>query len=340
MQPQRDLYIDFLRFIGISLIILAHVEAPSGITQFRSFDVPLMVFVSGLSFSTKGGGFWKYVWKRVKRLCIPVYLFLTILFTAVIGAGIVGLKNPWGWDQIAGTYLLLNEPSIDYVWIIRVFLMMSIIAPPLYPLVAKMNMHKFILVLFLILGIQGLLVKSSNYIHIPALATFYREYFLYVIGYSIPLMLGLRLKNATSQELRVTVYYAIFALIAGILVYELQTTGPIVISPFYKYPPHGYFILYGACVSVILWAGKPLLQNIIMPGKTVISFIGANTMWIYLWHIPAIIVINRLLHPDYLWFARWVVMYAVAAGIYWIQYTSVNYLSRKYPNRTCWNYLK
>ena len=78
MQPQRDLYIDFLRFIGISLIILAHVEAPSGITQFRSFDVPLMVFVSGLSFSTKGGGFWKYVWKRVKRLCIPVYLFLTI----------------------------------------------------------------------------------------------------------------------------------------------------------------------------------------------------------------------------------------------------------------------
>lgn len=182
MQPQRDLYIDFLRFIGISLIILAHVEAPSGITQFRSFDVPLMVFVSGLSFSTKGGGFWKYVWKRVKRLCIPVYLFLTILFTAVIGAGIVGLKNPWGWDQIAGTYLLLNEPSIGYVWIIRVFLMMSIIAPPLYPLVAKMNMHKFILVLFLILGIQGLLVKSSNYIHIPALATFYREYFLYVIG--------------------------------------------------------------------------------------------------------------------------------------------------------------
>lgn len=165
MQPQRDLYIDFLRFIGISLIILAHVEAPSGITQFRSFDVPLMVFVSGLSFSTKGGGFWKYVWKRVKRLCIPVYLFLTILFTAVIGAGIVGLKNPWGWDQIAGTYLLLNEPNIGYVWIIRVFLMMSIIAPPLYPLVAKMNMHKFILVLFLILGIQGLLVKSSNYIY-------------------------------------------------------------------------------------------------------------------------------------------------------------------------------
>lgn len=31
------------------------------------------------------------------------------------------IENPWGWDQIAGTYLLLNEPSIGYVWIIRVF---------------------------------------------------------------------------------------------------------------------------------------------------------------------------------------------------------------------------
>ena len=48
MQPQRDLYIDFLRFIGISLIILAHVEAPSGITQFRSFDVP----VNGIRLGT------------------------------------------------------------------------------------------------------------------------------------------------------------------------------------------------------------------------------------------------------------------------------------------------
>lgn len=59
MQPQRDLHIDFLRFIGISLIILAHVEAPSGITQFRCFDVPLMVFVSGLSFriQKEGGDF-------------------------------------------------------------------------------------------------------------------------------------------------------------------------------------------------------------------------------------------------------------------------------------------
>lgn len=56
--------------------------------------------------------------KTVVHSGLPV---LTILFTAVIGAGIVGLKNPWGWDQIAGTYLLLNEPSIGYVWIIRVF---------------------------------------------------------------------------------------------------------------------------------------------------------------------------------------------------------------------------
>lgn len=56
MQPQRDLYIDFLRFIGISLIILAHVEAPSGITQFRSFDVPLMVFSSRDFHSVLRGG--------------------------------------------------------------------------------------------------------------------------------------------------------------------------------------------------------------------------------------------------------------------------------------------
>lgn len=37
----REERIDILRFVGISLIILAHVGAPSWINQFRCFDVPL-----------------------------------------------------------------------------------------------------------------------------------------------------------------------------------------------------------------------------------------------------------------------------------------------------------
>ena len=75
----RDLRIDFLRFLGLSLVILAHIQAPFTLTQIRSFDVPLMVFVSGLTASGKEiSSYWKYVLKRSKRLIIPVWLFLAV----------------------------------------------------------------------------------------------------------------------------------------------------------------------------------------------------------------------------------------------------------------------
>jgi fucose 4-O-acetylase-like acetyltransferase len=50
----RDLRIDILRVAGLLLIILAHVSPPFLLFQFRTFDVPLMVFVSGLSYLAAG----------------------------------------------------------------------------------------------------------------------------------------------------------------------------------------------------------------------------------------------------------------------------------------------
>ena len=59
MGKSRDIEVDVLRSIGILLIILAHIKAPLMLTIIRCFDVPLMVFVSGLCYSGKtlmGGG--------------------------------------------------------------------------------------------------------------------------------------------------------------------------------------------------------------------------------------------------------------------------------------------
>jgi fucose 4-O-acetylase-like acetyltransferase len=59
MEKSRDIEVDVLRSIGILLIILAHIKAPLMPTVIRCFDVPLMVFVSGLCYSGKtlrGGG--------------------------------------------------------------------------------------------------------------------------------------------------------------------------------------------------------------------------------------------------------------------------------------------
>lgn len=53
---KRDSYIDFMRSIGLILIIGVHVAAPTWYVVARSFDVPLMVFVSMLCVKPLNGG--------------------------------------------------------------------------------------------------------------------------------------------------------------------------------------------------------------------------------------------------------------------------------------------
>ncbi len=126
----RNERIDLLRFIGLAMIILAHTNPPEIIFQARNFDVPLMVVVAGLSFraSYRLEPYFTYLWNRVKRLIFPVWLFLTLYFLVVNKTGYpIALPN---FRKIIESYLFLD--GIGYVWIIRVFLLVSIVSPLIY----------------------------------------------------------------------------------------------------------------------------------------------------------------------------------------------------------------
>lgn len=47
MAENRLIFIDYLKLLGLMCIILAHVCTNPIIMQLRSFDVPLMVMISG-----------------------------------------------------------------------------------------------------------------------------------------------------------------------------------------------------------------------------------------------------------------------------------------------------
>ena len=144
----RDISIDILRCIALIGIVVIHCEPESlWLRQIRNFDVPLMVFLSGVSYTLSikdentliDGGYLKFVIKRFKRLILPTWIFLgiySILFTIVTHKLIdyqFVLRNAFfytGW----------------YVWIIRVFFVISICAPLIYPLARKMSLSKICVV--------------------------------------------------------------------------------------------------------------------------------------------------------------------------------------------------
>ena len=44
----RSISLDILKTLGILMIIIAHSNAPDLVMQIRSFDVPLLVMISGI----------------------------------------------------------------------------------------------------------------------------------------------------------------------------------------------------------------------------------------------------------------------------------------------------
>ena len=128
LTTQRDERIDLLRFIGLAMVVLAHVYPPFIVAQLRNFDVPLMVLVSALSFSAsvKQESYGQYVWARVKRLVFPVWLFLALYF-AMQWAFAFPVALPSAREPLLVPLVCID--GIGYVWVIRIFLLVALIGP-------------------------------------------------------------------------------------------------------------------------------------------------------------------------------------------------------------------
>lgn len=313
---KRNNYIDFLRFLGITFIVVAHVYAPFTITQIRCFDVPLMVFVSGLSFSGKEiVPSWKsFYYPRIKRLLIPVYLFLIVYFG---GWWIIG--KPDSTEEIIGSFLLLESPSIGFVWIIKVFLIIMIITPWLIQINKNIKMGPFLLLILLFLILQEIIVKLSNNINPGSLiGLFAKESFSCIVGYSIPFLFGLRFRYIDKKKGWASFTIVILVFLICIAAYFCQYGCPIEISPRFKYPPYRYFIVYGTGISLILWVLRDYLER--LSNNKFVLFVGQNTIWIYLWHIPFVYIANRFID---VWAVRYLFVYIGAVSCFFLQFMIV-----------------
>lgn len=310
---ERDSYIDGLRTLGLLLIVLAHIHAPALLFRFRAFDVPLMVFVSGLCVKFRGGVL-TYVIKRFKRLYFPVAQFLTLFFgVALVSLFITGTYRFTG-EQVAGSYLLLNEPSIGYVWIMRVFLLMALVAPWLDRVCRKWGHGKSIV---LLLSLWAITEGCVDYL-LPAISNdVAREivtlFLPYTTGYATLLVLGFIVKEHTFAANK-----WLFLLLVGLFVGAWAHEDWTFIPANSKYPPHGVYLTYGLLCSFILWYLKPLLHR--LSTHRAVAFISRNSMWLYLWHIVPVYFVDRThitLLTDY-WVVRYLFVLAVTCTLLWV----------------------
>lgn len=70
---------------------------------------------------------------------------------------------------------------------------------------------------------------------------------------------------------------------------------------------------------------------------TVFEFIGCNTIWIYLYHIPLIQITGKM---DLHWAFRWLIVYALATLITYTQVKLVNRITSNYSWGKKFQFLK
>ena len=316
----RDNAIDVLRALGLFFIFISHSQPESNaILQLRCFDVPMMVFISGLTCSGKKiDNYSHYCYKRTLRLVAPVWIFLSVYFCflfMVQGLGIIPVYLTY--EKAIESYLLLD--GIGYVWIIRVFLLIMLITP----LLCNIERNKgslclfFIIILFLI--ITEAIVKCIPVIQNPHIEFLVKNYIVYAVGYSALFILGLRLRTLRKKDNIMIIM--VFLLFISVLAYYLYQNGvPIKITPDYKFPPRLYYLIYGMFMSMILWITRKYWIHLF--DNNFIRFVGKNTIWIYLWHMPFVLLSTKF---DICFF-RFAIISLIPLFIYYVQYKCIKHL--------------
>ena len=150
-----------MRCFGLLLIILAHVSPPDTLFQIRTFDVPMMVFISGMSYflsKKQSVNIINYTISRFKRLVLPVWSFFTLFFIFIYIFRPSGFSELLSLKMIASTFML---NGFGYVWIIRVFLIIAILSPLYVFFTSRMNGYSVSILAFLMVLLWKVRISRS-----------------------------------------------------------------------------------------------------------------------------------------------------------------------------------
>lgn len=281
----RDYSIDFLRVIGTFSVIMAHINPPSLLFQLRSFDVILLVILSGMSFGTSNKlTYTQYLFKRCKRLLRPTYICITILFAlSYVACFLMNKEQLYTLKDIIYSYIL-SDHGMGYIWIAKVYLLIALSMPLLVKLDKLFNNDWLSISLIVIsLFFQHYFIRLD----IVRNNILFSDYLVYIIPYSIVALVGF---NCHKKKYKII----IFMLSAFTTVVYVVNNGFIPNS--YKFPPDIFYLTYGLSASIVAinLANKfcPLLEAV--DKKGICIFLSKNSFTIYLCHIVVMLAYNMI----------------------------------------------
>lgn len=316
----RNYAIDLLKVIGLMGVILCHVEPPPLVYNIRNFDVSMLVFASAMGFATSGknyldsmGSYFSYIKKRIKRLVIPTWVFLIVYFIIFNVANLFKGGQEINFTSTDYFFSFTFISGIGYVWIIRVYLLMAVIAPFIWAFAKRINgTFKGIFSFVVIVIINECFVMWLN-TEESIVKKMIEFTFGYITSYGVIYYAGIRVNCLKMKKEKLLELTIIFAVIFYILMVFFRF--PMINEM--KYPPRLLYISYGMMVSLFILAMYGYMQKRFKGGNSLceyIVFFSKNTLTIYFIHIFLVRSLEyRLINLGR--FDNWIVRYIFILSI-------------------------
>ena len=292
-KEQRDMRLDFMRALGTLTIIVPHVLSPDILVQIRAFDVVMLVFVSGMSYAYQNINghsleYHQYVKKRCKKLLFPTMILIFIVFGTVNMVSIMLSKGVHYdlCDLLKSIFLF--EDGIGYVWIIKVYLGLALLAPLIWKFFRKVNGNAIFLGICVVTYIASRIIREiTQKIYIPLINVLFEEYVFYIVAYSIPFSIGIYIGKNKKEIKGIGIWFILLFICAQI---AIVVRGRGFEPNAYKYPPQLYYLAYGTVCSIVIYYIAPTKIN------TCIRWLSQNSLVFYLVHVFWIIWISTIIN--------------------------------------------
>jgi peptidoglycan/LPS O-acetylase OafA/YrhL len=337
---ERIINLDLLRLLGILLIIVAHSNPPGWLFQLRNFDVPLLIIASAMTYravyENKKIDIFLFYKKRVSRLILPVWIFLSafFLFTYVVNK-LNGQAFAFSLKDVIESYFLIN--GIGFVWIFKVFLIFAIVTPfSLYLYKKYLSIRRYYFSLALCyFGYEVFLNLTRDFINKSDVVSYlFNNVFFIVIPYVLVYLYGFRLRDIKVRYILFlqVVLFSIFIILG---LYHYKVSGGIISTQHYKYPATIYYLSYAVFMANNAFI---LFRNVKLPifVEKGVVWLSSNSLWFYLWHIVAYYLWQQYFPNDYIGFSYFVYKAAFLFGfgcfMVHIQIKFLKIVKSKYDN--------
>ena len=284
---RRDVSVDYLRVFSLLCIFLLHCSPSNTFNALLQFCVITMMFISGIcchGTTADRNGYLAYVKKRFFRIVVPASVFAFIFGIFVDLFCLISKRDVLfsSLDILSGVLLY---KGIGYVWIMRVFFLISLMLPLAQKINSIVNDELFIGCGLIIYALYRALFAIVQ----PDTVLYHCLYYLVfeTIPYFLIWITGMRY----ARMKRLGKYALVLLCLVGFAFELVQHDWDLSVIRLTKYPPSTAYLAYGLVVTIFFYellkraADKQTKHG----GFTaIISFLSSKSNELYLIHIPIV----------------------------------------------------